>query len=94
MTRKNKKQENKKETKNTIKHTVTQKDLDINKGALEKAGIKKGDKINLPKFVTLTATRNTKLADGTFVKKGEKVEVTTEYAGRVKRENNKNFKKF
>ena len=42
--------------------------------------------------VTLTAVENTQLADGTFIAEGEKVEVTREYAERVKRENNKSFK--
>lgn len=41
--------------------------------------------------VILTATENTTLADGTFVAKGEKVEVSTEYADRVKKENNRSF---
>lgn len=42
--------------------------------------------------VILTAVENTQLADGTFIAQGEKVEVTKEYAERVKRENNKSFK--
>jgi hypothetical protein len=41
--------------------------------------------------VTLTATENTTLADGTFVAKGEKVEVTKEYADRIELEKNKSF---
>lgn len=41
--------------------------------------------------VILTATENTTLADGTFVAKGEKVEVPKEYADRVKKENNRSF---
>ena len=41
--------------------------------------------------VILTAVENTQLADGTFIAQGEKVEVTAEYAERVKRENNKSF---
>jgi len=47
---------------------------------------------NKKKKVTLTATRNTNLANGKFVKKGEQVEVTAEYAERVKKEKNKSFK--
>lgn len=47
---------------------------------------------NAEELVTLTAVENTQLADGTFIAKGEKVEVTREYAERVKRENNKSFK--
>ena len=42
--------------------------------------------------VILTAVENTTLADGTFIAKGEKVEVTAEYAERVKAEKNKSFK--
>lgn len=44
------------------------------------------------KLVTMEAVQNTTMADGTFVFKGQKVEVTAEYAERVKRENNKSFK--
>lgn len=42
--------------------------------------------------VTLIAVENTFLADGTFIAKGEKVEVSKEYADRVERENNKSLK--
>lgn len=42
--------------------------------------------------VVLTATKNTFLADGTFVKQGDKVEVSREYADRVKKEKANNFK--
>ena len=41
--------------------------------------------------VIITAVENTSLADGTFVAKGEKVEVTAEYAERIKSEQNKSF---
>ena len=42
--------------------------------------------------VILTATKNTYLADGTFVKRDEKVEVTREYAERLKLDRVKDFK--
>jgi len=42
--------------------------------------------------VVLTATKNTFLADGTFVKQGDKVEVSREYADRVNKEKANNFK--
>lgn len=42
--------------------------------------------------VELTALKNTYLADGTFVRKGDKVKVTKEYAERVKKEKANNFK--
>jgi hypothetical protein len=41
--------------------------------------------------VVMTAVENTTMADGTFVFKGQKVEVPREYAERVKREQNKSF---
>lgn len=43
--------------------------------------------------VTITATKNTMLADGTFVAKGQQVEVTAEYADRLERERDNSFKK-
>jgi hypothetical protein len=56
------------------------------KEEVKKEEVKKSSK------VTLTATRNTQLANGKFVKEGDSVEVTAEYAKRVKAEGNKNFK--
>lgn len=78
----------------TFNHEVTKEDLEINEGALESAGIKEGDIVELTdeNMVILTATRNTTTADGTFVKEGEQIAVTEEYAERVRAEGNKNFK--
>jgi hypothetical protein len=42
--------------------------------------------------VEIKAINNTTLANGKFVKKGDKVEVSREYAERIKQENNKHFK--
>ena len=80
--------------KNDLKHKVTKKDLEVNDGELERAGIKAGDEIGIPikDTVIITATKNTTLADGTFVKQGEQVEVSKEYAERVKKEKANNFK--
>ncbi len=44
------------------------------------------------KEVELTATKNTFLADGTFVGKGDKIKVSKEYAERIKKEKFNNFK--
>ena len=80
--------------KNDLKHKVTKKDLEANDGALESAGVKAGDVVGIPvkDTVILTATKNTTLADGKFVKQGEQVEVSVEYAERVKKEKASNFK--
>lgn len=43
------------------------------------------------KMVTLVATRNTQLADGTFVAEGDEVEVTQEYADALKAERDTSF---
>jgi len=42
--------------------------------------------------VILTAKENTFLADGKFIAKDTKVEVSAEYAKRLKQEQSKNFK--
>lgn len=42
--------------------------------------------------IELTALKNAYLADGTFVSKGDKVEVSEEYAERLKKEKSNNFK--
>lgn len=39
----------------------------------------------------LTATKNAFLPDGTFIAKGEKVEVSAEYAEAVRKANDKSF---
>lgn len=38
-----------------------------------------------------TARENTNLPDGTFVKKGERIKVSAEYVGRLKREKDNSF---
>lgn len=80
--------------KQNIKHKVNKMDIEANGGALEKAGIKEGDIVGIPieDTVELEATRNTNLPDGTFIAKGQKVEVSAEYAERVRIEGNKSFK--
>lgn len=82
-----------KKNQKVIKHKVNEKDLEINEGALEQGGVKKGDVIDFPitdeEMAIVTAKQNTFLADGTFVKAGEKVEVAREYAERLKKETNK-----
>lgn len=59
--------------------------IEAQKGQEEKPVVKKDT-------VTLTAVENTTLADGTFVPKGAKVDVSAEYAERVKAEKNRFFK--
>jgi len=48
-------------------------------------------KVDKQETVIITAVKNTTLADGTFVAKGEKVEVPKEYAQRLEQENSKEF---
>ena len=54
-------------------------------------GNKKTAKKRSVKKWYVTAKQNARLADGTFVGEGEKVEVTKEYAERLKAEKNKTF---
>jgi len=62
------------------------KKIEIKEEKIEIKTDKKAEK------VILTATKNTFLADGTFVKQGDKVELSREYAERLKKERANNFK--